>query len=203
MQKPKEGIVTFDSEGNEGGFYHSRKLHVPSTSSGLTLGRGYDMRFKPSAKIKTDLIKAGISKEHADLLSKASGLSGQSAKDFIKKNKIDKLEITTDAQLKLFETTYKEEESETKRLCTKADVETKYGKCDWAKLNPAIKEIMVDLKFRGDYHPTARAELQKIISDNDSEEFLKKISDKSLWQSVPGDRFARRVKYFKDNYKSK
>ena len=27
--KPKEGVVTFDSEGAEGGPYHSRILHVP------------------------------------------------------------------------------------------------------------------------------------------------------------------------------
>ena len=43
MQEPKEGKVTFNSEGTEGGFFHSRKLHVPTASSGLTLGRGYDM----------------------------------------------------------------------------------------------------------------------------------------------------------------
>lgn len=51
MEKPKEGTITFDSEGTEGGLFHSRKLHVPTFSSGLTIGRGYDMRFKTAMKI--------------------------------------------------------------------------------------------------------------------------------------------------------
>jgi len=203
MQTPKEGKVTFDSEGTEGGYFHSRKLHVPTASSGLTLGRGYDMRFKSSLKIKNDLIKANITKNEAELLSQASGLFGQRAKDFIKKNKLEKFEITSNAQLKLFEITYKDEELETKRLCTKTDVEGKYGKCDWENLNLAIKEILVDLKFRGDYHSKAREKIQKIVSENNFEDFLKKISDKSIWKNVPQDRFDRRVKYFKENYNSK
>jgi len=203
MQTPKEGKVTFDSEGTEGGFFHSRKLHVPTSSSGLTLGRGYDMRFKSSLKIKNDLIKANIARNEAELISQANSLVGQRAKDFIKKNKLEKFEITPNVQLKLFEITYKEEESETKRLCTKSDVEAKYGKCDWTKLNPAIKEILVDLKFRGDYHSEARKTIQKIVSENNVEDFLKKISDKAIWKNVPQDRFGRRVKYFKENYKSK
>ena len=106
-------------------------------------------------------------------------------------------------QLKLFEITYIEEESETKRLCTKTDVEGKYGKCDWVNLNPAIKEILVDLKFRGDYHSEAREKIQKIVSENNIEDFLKKLSDKSIWKNVPKDRFDRRVKYFKEHYTSK
>jgi len=40
---PAKGKVTWNSEGREGGKYHSRKLLVPNNSSGLTLGRGYDM----------------------------------------------------------------------------------------------------------------------------------------------------------------
>lgn len=203
MQSPKEGKVTFDSEGAEGGYFHSRKLHVPTASSGLTLGRGYDMRFKSSLKIKNDLIKVNITKNDAETLSLASGLFGQRAKDFIKKNKLEKFEISTSTQLNLFEISYKEEESETKRLCTKTDVEGKYGKCDWANLNPAIKEILVDLKFRGDYHSDAREEIQKIVSENNTENFLDKISDKSIWKNVPQDRFDRRIKYFKEIYSSK
>ena len=77
--QPKTGKLTFDAEGSEGGQFHSRKLHVPSMVSGLTIGRGYDMKKKSPAKIIQDLTAAGIDKKDAAILSKASGLSGQSA----------------------------------------------------------------------------------------------------------------------------
>lgn len=40
--------MTFDQEGleNPGKKYHSRVPHVPSSSSGVTIGRGYDMKYK-------------------------------------------------------------------------------------------------------------------------------------------------------------
>ena len=92
MDKPGKGIITFDSEGTEGGLYHSRKLHVPTISSGLTIGRGYDMRFKTALQIELDLKKAGISKEDAKLLSQSKGLFGQRAKEFVKKHKLENFE---------------------------------------------------------------------------------------------------------------
>lgn len=55
LLKPAEGVVTFDSEGTEGGLYHSRILHVPTETSGLTLGRGYDMKLKIGTQISADL----------------------------------------------------------------------------------------------------------------------------------------------------
>ena len=52
--KPTRGIVTYDSEGVEspGSLFHSRVLHVPSNTSGVTIGRGYDMKLKDRAKIE-------------------------------------------------------------------------------------------------------------------------------------------------------
>ena len=37
LDVPEIGIVTWDSEGSEGGRFHSRRLHVPSDTSGLTI----------------------------------------------------------------------------------------------------------------------------------------------------------------------
>ena len=44
---------TFDAEGFEGGKLHTRKPHVPTDSSGLTVGRGFDLRrgYKPGQKV--------------------------------------------------------------------------------------------------------------------------------------------------------
>ena len=47
-----KGLLTYKAMGMEGGDFHSRKLHVPSDRSGLTIGRGYDMKEKSSYKIE-------------------------------------------------------------------------------------------------------------------------------------------------------
>ena len=79
-----KGQFTFDEEGKEGGRLHSRKLHVPTKESGLTIGRGYDMKERSKKGIETDLRKAGMDKGKAKLHSSAAGLSGKAAKKFIK-----------------------------------------------------------------------------------------------------------------------
>jgi len=120
---------------------------------------------------------------------------------FIKTHKLEKFEITQQQQVSLFNISYKEEEAETKRLCTKTDVVSKYGKCDWTKLDSAMKQILVDLKFRGDYTGTTRKFIQKHVVANDTKAFLKTLSDRAKWisQRVPSDRFQRRVTFFKAN----
>ena len=199
--QPLIGKVTFESEGSERGPYHSRILHVPTLTSGLTLGRGYDMKMKSSFKINQELLAAGLKLADAKKLSIASGLSGNAAKTFIKTHKLEKFEITQQQQVNLFNISYKEEEAEAKRLCTKEDVVGKYGKCDWTKLDSGIKQILVDLKFRGDYTGVTRKFLQKHVVANDTKAFLKILSDRAKWvsQRVPSDRFQRRVTFFKAN----
>jgi hypothetical protein len=48
-QKVAKGQATYNSEGNEGGKYHSRKAHHPTAASGVTIGRGYDLKEKKPA----------------------------------------------------------------------------------------------------------------------------------------------------------
>ena len=82
--KVDRGQLTFDSEGEEGGRLHSRKLRVPTDKSGLTIGRGYDMKDKTKEQIEKNLRVAGICKENAKLLSRATGLQGKAARKFMK-----------------------------------------------------------------------------------------------------------------------
>ena len=70
-----------------------------------------------------------------------------------------------------------------------------YGKTDWNKLNSAIKNVVVDLKFRGDYKSTTRKKIQAAIASNDLKRFTKLMSDRDYWvnkMGVPEDRFKRR-----------
>jgi hypothetical protein len=209
--QPRIGKLTFEAEGTEQGLFHSRVLHVPSSSSGLTIGRGYDMKKKTSTKILHDLTRVGIPAEIAKLLAGASGLYGSSATKFMDsslpatgrnsepKKTLKDFEISQEQQVQLFNISYQEEMADTKRICTKEDTTRKYGACNWDLLDTGIKEVLIDLKFRGDYTPDSRLFLQKSVSDNDTAEFFNLISDISRWKGVPSDRFKRRVDFFRSN----
>jgi len=88
--EPDRGEVTWKSEGTEGGKHHSRRLHVPTDSSGLTLGRGYDMGKRSAADIVSDLTRAGVVLKDAQTLSGAAGLTGDEARQFIRDHKLEK-----------------------------------------------------------------------------------------------------------------
>lgn len=192
---PTYGEVTWESEGAEGGPYHSRCFTVPSTSSGLTVGRGYDMKEKTQKKISEDMTAIGLAQTQADIIKKAAGLSGTSAGSFVVENDLLDFQLTPDQQLALFKISYDEQAAEVKRICEVAKNEKDYGKVDWANLDAAIKDITVDLKFRGDYTPSSRKNIQKSIADNDLAEFKKQLKDSTNWPGVPKDRFDRRVKF--------
>ena len=78
--------MTFDSEGNDNknSIYFSRKAHVPSDKSGITIGRGYDLKKRKSADVYKDLVRAGVNKELARKLSKGAKLKGNAAKTYLK-----------------------------------------------------------------------------------------------------------------------
>ncbi|MDQ6966613.1 MAG: N-acetylmuramoyl-L-alanine amidase, partial [Mariprofundaceae bacterium] len=190
-----KGLLTYDAEGMEGGRYHSRVLHVPSASSGLTIGRGYDMKEKTSAKIRTDLINAGVDKVSATQLSDAAGLKGDAAKQFIQDSGLSGFEISMPVQEKLFELIYDELEKDVIRICNKADCVKAYGSVAWQGLNPNIRDVVVDLRFRGDYHSRSRKFIQKHVAHNDLATFTEQMIERKNWVSVPEDRFNRRVAY--------
>lgn len=47
---PARGCLTFDAERQEVGPWHSRHFHVPGATSGLIIGRGYDLRIASTIK---------------------------------------------------------------------------------------------------------------------------------------------------------
>jgi hypothetical protein len=197
---PAFGVVTWEAEGAEGGIFHSRKLHVPTTSSGLTIGRGYDFQQKTLTKIIADLTAAGLNSKNVTTLKNAAGLSGTAAKNFITENDLLDFQITIEQQKLLFKKSYDDESEEVKRICAKDDVVKLYGETKWDALNVAIKDITIDLKFRGDYTTPVRKIIQKSIVGNDLKEFKKLLKNKTNWPNVPQDRFARRAAFL-DNVK--
>lgn len=194
---PSFGLVTWDVEGTEGGRFHSRKCSVPSDTSGLTIGRGYDMKERRPHGIIQDLTDAEVTLASATILSGAAGLCGDDAEAFIVQNDLQDFEISKAGQKTLFVRTYLQLKADVQRICRKADVVAKYGECNWPTLNPAIIDILVDLRFRGDFTGGARSRLQKFVVANDLAGFASVMLDAACWVQVPKDRFKRRANFLK------
>lgn len=82
------GQAVFDAEGNDdpASRYYSRRPHVPDGNSGLTIGRGYDLRERTAASVIADLTAAGLTDAQARLYAGGVGLQGQRARDYVAAN---------------------------------------------------------------------------------------------------------------------
>ncbi len=194
------GQLTFNAEGIErlGSKYHSRVPHVPGRWSGVTIGRGYDMGQRSRDGIRTDLRQAGMTARVANRLASCSGFIGSRAKAHIDSPEFRNLEITPEQQHHLFLDTYEELAGDVIRICTKLDVVDKYGATDWDGLDPVIRDIAVDLRYRGDYTPSTRTRVQPVIVANSRTRLRTVMADEDYWRfqrNVPKDRFDRRRKY--------
>lgn len=190
-----QGQLTFDAEGTEGGRYHTRVAHVPPGPSGVTIGRGYDLGQHTRAQIVAALVGAGLDAGAAGRFGEAAGLKGDSARDWLRRNRTNLVEITPEQQEALFATTYREMAMDVSRISNKTDVVAKYGATDLNETTSAISDTLVDLRYRGDYTPKARDQVQKAASDNDLIGMTDAMSDRSQWKGVPEDRFRRRKAY--------
>ena len=200
--KVLRGQLTFDAEGLETrGRFFSRVAHVPGPWSGVTIGRGYDMRERSENEISADLVTAGISEEIAGGFAQARGLRGERAREFIREQGLREIEITPQQQKKLFVITYKELEGDVIRICTKADVVQKYGGLEWKDLHGAIRDVLVDLRYRGDYTGATREVVQPPAVRNDLTAFTEALSRRGYWvdqRGVPRDRYNRRRDYLQN-----
>ena len=199
------GQLTFDVEGNDIEDpnnplyrYFSRVVHWPGGASGITIGRGYDLGQRPSPSM--DMSAAGIEEPLRSWLIRAGGLKGQAAKDYfdIADADIKAATISRKQQHDLFIPIYESMRNEVIRISRKTDVSSMYGHIKWETLDKKIKDVMIDLRYRGDYTSDARKIVQKYIVDNDLANFSKAISSRENWTSVPEDRFNKRFRYLED-----
>jgi len=190
------GQITFDAEGQEQrGKYFSRSPHVPGPWSGITIGRGYDLGARSANEIIADLNAAGVASAIATNCAEGRGYKGQKARNFIRQQQLDQLEITPAQQKALFLIVYKELEGDVIRICTKDDVVAKYGPVYWDRLHTGLRDITVDLRYRGDYTGATRELVQLPLVRNDLMAFKTALADRGFWvhrHGVPVDRFKRR-----------
>lgn len=200
--KVDRGQVTFDAEGvdNANSIYFSRVIHYPGGNSGVTIGRGFDVGQRSKKANISYMESAGLPSSQVSLLAEASGLKGKAAGAWVKKNKDKVGTITHEQQKALFAIVYEAHKKDVVRISSKDDVVAKYGATDFDKQHPAITDILVDLRYRGDYHSRSRVFLQKAAADNDLKKFAQLMSDQK-WLTdfgVPKSRFLARKKFINE-----
>jgi len=157
MLEPKQGLITFRSEGNniKKSIFFTRVIHWPGNigncssslgASGVTIGRGYDMKHRNPAQIIHDLTRSGITYQQAKKISLGAKLHHCAALDFVEKNRELIGEITEKQQLKLFEITYTDYLIDAKRFYNKY---RSPRSLNWQELNLRIRDIFIDLKYQG------------------------------------------------------
>ncbi|WP_241571403.1 pesticin C-terminus-like muramidase [Rosenbergiella nectarea] len=215
MLEPKKGTLTFRAEGNnvKSSRDYSKKIHWPGNSSscqkdnsGVTIGRGFDLGDRNETSALIALKQAGIENRKAEAISKGAKKKGCLAYNFVLENRDSIEEITDIQQLKLFEITYNELEKDVERISKLPKNIHDYHPnpntppdLAWENIPDKIKNILIDLRYRGDYTPKAREHIQRMAYAGDIEGFGKAISNRSNWIKVPNDRFNRRVEYYEKN----
>ncbi|WP_241627551.1 hypothetical protein [Rosenbergiella epipactidis] len=199
MLEPKKGIVTFRAEGNniKNSPYYSRVIHWPESvktcsslneRSGVTIGRGYDMRHRTRDAIIRDLRTAGVPLEQANKISLGSKLHNCNAASFVLKNRNEIGEITEDQQIRLFNLTYPKYEIDAKRFYEK------YRRINsplWDELNIKLRDIFVDMKYQGVLHKVHVLTFEK----NSANEVIELIESRQEIRQYENGR--NRVKYLK------
>ena len=195
FQVPR-GQLTFDAEGTEGGPFHTRSAHLPPVgASGVTIGRGYDLGQHTADQITTAMTGAGVSEEDAGRFAGAAGLRRRGARRWLDRNEDALPEITPGQQHALFGTTYEEMSADVDRISNSPSATRAYGALDLDRADPAVRDLLVDLRYRGDYTPASRRMVQRPAVEGDVTELRDVLCDRSRWRDVPEDRFERRCAY--------
>lgn len=191
------GQTTFDAEGLEApGRFFSRALHWPGGASGVTIGRGYDMGWRSSTQIQSELSRAGLDPAGVELLARAAGLRGAAASRFFEQERSAAPILPLETQHALFEqVTMPETIRDIERILTKPDVVSTYGAVSWPELPNAAQELLFDLRYRGDYTPATREFLQPLLVAKDWSGLADAVENEALWRGrgVPEGRIAARA----------
>lgn len=187
--------LTFNNEGNDNpnSEWYTRKAHWPKGASGVTIGRGYDMKERTEEEVKNHLLESGVSPVNANRLAKGAKLVGNNAKEFLKE--VEDIELDKDQEIKLFGLAYSSKVKDFNRICQKSSVESLYGKCHLDKIDPKIKEFAIDLLYTGQYVGETRKKIQKAIVTNDYMTLIEVAKDKPLWIKAGENRWRQRVKH--------
>jgi hypothetical protein len=191
------GQNTFDAEGQEGGPYHSRTPHVPSESSGVTLGRGFDMKSRTGQQIYDQLIAAGISDKVASIYRTAAQKQGSNAREWAKQNKQAAGEISLEQQHSLFMQEYGRQTRGLVDYLTRTEL-AKQANAEWtspiefSNMDSKILELLVDMWYLGDLRGSWGGELRTHVIANDAPKVAAFVRDHSALRTSNYRRYEAR-----------
>lgn len=190
------GTLTFNAEGssNPNSPYFSRIPHWPEGASGVTIGRGYDIKLRTQEEVFSDLINAGVDPYQAEALSYGAGLEGSQAKEFVKEIKHNFLPISEEAEINLFNQIYPEYIARAEAKASDPSVVKKYGYTDWETLHPGIKEVLVDMTYQGQYRASTRELIQPAVVANDIALFTFQMQSPE-WPYPKDNRYRARIEF--------
>ena len=202
-----KGYFTYRAEGTEKA---TEKFHWPGGASGVTIGKGYDMKDRSESDIYIDMISVGVSQNDANIIKKASHKTGLDAKKFADENK-DKIKPLTKTQKidlfnKIWHGTYIPRarsvyngipetihEKDIKNL-NKSDSKESWKKTKWEDLDDKIMEIIVDLIYQGAYFKDI-----KYASTKNDKDYLVKCME-TYPKILKWDEGRRRIPYLKGTF---
>lgn len=191
--------------------YFTRKAHLPysgdvvSGTSGITIGRGFDVGSRTAAEVERifntiaentqpigrnllQFLKDGAGKKGA--AQKKKSTEAGKAQDLRVINHMKTFHsvvpenercLTRKQQHYLFLYCYEEEKQEVARVTVTN--ENVYGKLESLDdLDTMLVQMVIDLKYRGDYDGITRPYLQKAFVNNDVDAFKKAMYSEALWR---------------------
>jgi hypothetical protein len=193
------GSDTFKAEvGKEGTKYFSRVIHWPTgRASGVTLGPGYDMGQRSAKSIVRDLTRAGVAPRDALFFSHSAGLQGAAAQAFVARHRDRSPTISIEAQQRIFSEVIRPAIiADIQRILAKPDTIRAYGALSWNALPPAARELLFDLRYRGDYTPATRRLLHPALLSGDFQRVAQIMQDRAMWRGfgVPEGRIDTRIR---------
>jgi hypothetical protein len=202
----REGQLTFDAEGVDyitavAPFRQpqqmpnfSRILHWPGSASGVTIGRGYDMKNRSAGQIQIEMRLAGIEEYKAIICSKAAHLAGREASNFVKDYGTFVGEITHIQQIRLFETIYPDYIKLSAYYYKKYTTDKFYipDAIQWDRMDKQIKSVYVDISYQGVENIRT---LTACVARNDKKRLIEFIRNSTFYMSYESNR--KRINYLK------
>lgn len=166
--------LTFRTEG--GHLPDVLRPHWPGGVSGVTIGPGYDLGHRSAAEVRADLKVAGVPEASINTLAGGAGKTGASARDWVNTTGKTVPKLTTDQSMAIFTYVYPIYVGYTKGI-----IKTWGG--NWDAYPQKMKEVLVDLRFRGDLANRHKAHLLPSIKAADYNAFRAAIYDHKYWQN--------------------
>lgn len=181
------GQATFDAEGKTSGALTLRP-HYPRGASGVTIGRGYDMKDREPKQVKSELKAAGVSEAIATALSEGAGANDPGKFE----TEHSTLTITPTQQWNLFVQEFRRQANKALANIVQWELsQPDEQRIDPAALDATATSLLMDLQFRGDLGVKRwRGALRTIITDRVA--LVQYVQDRSHWHGVPEDRYRYR-----------